>query len=112
MVTQTVETTETTAGADRSAFTIYHVVNFIIGLIQIVLALRFLLRLLGANPASGFTQFVFDISAPLMAPFVGIFGSTVAEGSVVEWSVLVAMAVYALLSYIVLQAVSLIVSRI
>lgn len=110
MATEVVQTYPTNV-ADRSAFTIYHVVNFIVGLIQIILALRFILRLLGANPASGFTQFVYDISAPLMAPFVGIFGSSVTEGSVVEWSVLVAMAVYALISYIVLQVVSLLVSR-
>jgi len=117
MATEIIETREVVDvpvvadATDRSAINLYHVVNFIVGLVEILLAFRFILRMLGANPNSGFTQFIYALSAPLMAPFAGIFPTAVAEGSVVEWSILVAMAVYALISYIVLQVVSLVLKR-
>lgn len=78
---------------------IANIVYFIFGVIITLLALRFVLLLLGANQDAGFTQLILGLSAPFMAPFVAVFGATQIEGSVFEWSALLAIAVYALLAW-------------
>lgn len=73
------------------------VIWYILGLIEIVLAFRIFLRMFGAYP-SEFTNLVYFLSAPLAVPFRGILKTT-DEGGVIEWSTLVAMLVYLLLAY-------------
>lgn len=75
------------------------VVYYILGVIEVVLGLRFVLRMLGANTAAGFVQFVYGLAGVLIAPFTAMFRSTVAGSSRLEWSVLVAMVVYALIAW-------------
>jgi len=75
------------------------VVYYVLGVIEVFLALRFVLRMLGANPDAGFVRFVYSVSAIFMAPFTAIFKTTVTEGAKLEWSILVAMAVYALVAW-------------
>jgi YggT family protein len=73
------------------------------GFIEILIGLRFLLRLLGANPASGFVQWVYDWSTPFVTPFAGIFGQDatvtgagVVTTSVFDWTALIALLVIGL----------------
>jgi uncharacterized protein YggT (Ycf19 family) len=76
------------------------VVWFIAGVIITLLALRFVLVLLGANPSSGFANFIYTISHPFAAPFFGLFSYNLHYGvSRAEISTLVAMAVYALVAF-------------
>lgn len=75
------------------------IVWFLTGLIDVALAFRFALELLGANAAAGFTQFVYGITAGLMAPFEAVFGTLRAEGAVFDWSVLLAIAVYSVVGW-------------
>lgn len=48
------------------------------GLLEAVIGLRFVLRLLGANPDAAFVRWIYDVSTPLVAPFAGIFGQEAA----------------------------------
>lgn len=75
------------------------IVWFLTGLIDVGLAFRFALELLGANAAAGFTQFVYGITASLMSPFEAVFGTLRAEGAVFDWSVLLAIAVYSVVGW-------------
>jgi len=75
------------------------IVYYILGVIEVFLGLRFVLRMLGANTQSAFVQFIYSVSAIFMAPFSAIFKTTVVEGAKLEWSILVAMAVYALIGW-------------
>lgn len=87
-------------------------VYFVVSLIEVILAFRLVLRLFGASQASGFVEFIYDVSAPLVAPFFGIFRSDFdfAQG-VLEVETLVAMLVYAVGGYLVLALVDIIRSR-
>lgn len=83
------------------------------GFIELLLGLRFVLRLLGANPASGFVQWVYEWSAPFVAPFVNIFGQDtpitgegVVTTSVFDWSALVAFIVVAAATSLLARIVS------
>ncbi|MES2985631.1 MAG: YggT family protein [Patescibacteria group bacterium] len=71
------------------------VVWYILGIIEVLLAFRFVLKLLGANAAAGFTSFIYNVTYIFAAPFLSVFRSTrVVEGSVFEWTTLLAMVVY------------------
>ena len=70
---------------------------YIVMIIEALLAFRFALKLFAANPAAGFTDFIYTVSAPFVAPFQAVFPVTVSSGSVFEWTTLLAMFVYLLL---------------
>lgn len=83
----------------KTIFQAWQVIWYIVGVMEALLGLRFLFRLLGANPASGFVDFLYSLTAPLTAPFRGIFPPVASEGAVLEWSTLVAMLIYLLIGY-------------
>lgn len=73
------------------------------GIIEALIGLRFLFRLLGANPDNGFVTMIYDWSTPFVAPFSGIFGQEatitgegVVTASVFDWTALIALVVYAI----------------
>ena len=77
--------------------------SYAFNIVEIFLALRFLLRMANANSANTVVRIIYDVSSVALIPFHAIFPPTTVEGSVVEWSTLTAMAIYALLAYIVLH---------
>jgi hypothetical protein len=83
----------------------------VFGIVEGLIAIRFVLRLLGANPAAGFAQFIYGLTAPLLAPFVGLFPSPRFEGSVLEVTSIVALIVYAMLAWLIVRVFSLLVSE-
>ncbi len=72
---------------------------FVFGVIEVFIAVRFVLELLGANPRTGFVQFIYGVSGFFMIPFNAIFRTQSASGATVEWSALVAILVYALIAW-------------
>lgn len=80
-------------------FRTHQIIWYILGLVEILLGFRITLKALGANPGSGFTSFIYDITSPLALPFQGIFNTSASGGSVFEWSTLVAALVYAIVAY-------------
>ena len=75
------------------------IVWFVFGAIDVLIAVRFVLELLGANAQAGFVQLVYGLSDLFMAPFNAIFSTQRFAGSRLEWSALVAMAIYALIAW-------------
>lgn len=81
-------------GLDRTAQVIY----FLLGVLEIILALRFIFRLTSADTSNGFANFIFNFSNPFVAPFNGIFNDqALTRTGVLEISTLLAMAIYALI---------------
>ncbi|HEY5540301.1 MAG TPA: hypothetical protein VIL41_02480 [Coriobacteriia bacterium] len=75
------------------------VVWFVFGVIEVLIAVRFVLKLLGANSEAGFVRFMYGVSGVFMAPFNAIFSTQRVAASRLEWSALVAIAVYALIAW-------------
>lgn len=75
------------------------IVWYILNAIEVLLLFRFILRLLGANPAAGFTQFIYGVTYPFAEPFLSVFTTTRVAGAVFEWTTLLAMLVYWLLAW-------------
>lgn len=76
------------------------VVYFLLDVLLIVLATRFILRLFGANPANDFVGLIYTLTYPVVAPFSGIFGQVSSTGvAAFEVSTLIAMVVFGILAY-------------
>lgn len=70
------------------------IVWYILGIVEILLLFRFVLKLLAANPGASFTSFIYGVTYIFASPFLSVFRITRIEGSVFEWTTLLAMFVY------------------
>jgi hypothetical protein len=75
-------------------------VYFLLGVLEIILVLRFFFRLLRANQDNSFIMLLYNLSHVFVLPFNGIFNDqVVGTGNVFELSTLIAMLVYALIAW-------------
>ena len=95
-------TTETKRVATSSQ-TVEYLIYFIFGLLEILLAFRLVLKLLGANAGSTFVSLIYGLTGVFILPFEGIFRKGITQGietvSVLEPSTLVALLVYAVIGW-------------
>lgn len=106
LVTETTKTTvDTTTGVPIKPVTsvsgapkrtiVTRLVWLLASILVVLLAFRFVLAALGANPANPFAGFIYRVTYPFVAPFLGLFGYHLTYGvSQIEVFTLVAMAVY------------------
>lgn len=81
-------------------------VSLLFGVLEVILLLRFLFRLLGANPNNSFISFLYGVSHPFVAPFNGIFNDqTLGSQGVFEASTLIAVLIYGLLAWLIVWLV-------
>lgn len=84
-----------------TAAILQYVINFILGVVELLLGLRVILKLFGANPAAPFVNWVYETSSPLIEPFRGMFPHPVLQGGyIVEFSTIFALFIYALIAYL------------
>lgn len=87
------------SGSQTGAYIVY----FIFGVLEILLVFRFVLKLVGASTSSGFVNFIYSITGFFIAPFKGIFRTSLAQGaettSVFDPATLVALIVYILVAW-------------
>lgn len=91
------------ASRRQSSYRLMQAIYLVFGVIEALIVIRIVLRALGANPQAGFAQFIYAVSAPFVAPFAGLFGNPQYSGSVLEVHSIVALAVYALLAWLVVK---------
>ncbi|GHO42623.1 YggT family protein [Ktedonospora formicarum] len=84
----------------RARYWVATAVYFLLGVLEIILLLRFIFRLLAANESNGFVKGLYELSFVFMGPFKGIFSDPgFGTGSVFEISTLIAMLIYALVAW-------------
>lgn len=93
---RTVVRDEVSGGRDKVA-QINQIIWFAVGFLEVLLALRLVLKMLGAGPTAGFTQIVTGVTSPFVAPFLGIFPNAGVDVFEFEPATVVAMLVYLLL---------------
>jgi uncharacterized protein YggT (Ycf19 family) len=81
--------------ADRTVRIVY----LVFGVIEALIGIRFVLKLLAANPLAGFTSLIYNLTQPFVALFQGVFSDAQSKGSILEVSSLLAILVYALLAF-------------
>ncbi len=76
-------------------------IYFCFAVLYVALGLRVLLKLIAANSASGFTRFIYGLTAPFVAPFNNIVNQpTASNGATLDLSALIAILVYLLLNWL------------
>jgi uncharacterized membrane protein len=93
------------AGRRATSIKLTRAIYLIFGLIEALLLIRFILKALGANAEAGFAQFIYGITGPLVAPFMGLFGTPqAASGATLELHTLIALVIYALVGWLLTRA--------
>jgi len=92
-------------------FQIVRIVWTVLGLLEIVLGMRFVLKLMAANAASGFASLIYGLSGVFVAPFNGLVTTPASGGTVLEVTTLIAMAVYALFFWLVVRGIAIVADR-
>jgi len=92
-------------------FQFTRIVWTILGILEVLLGLRFMLKLIGANPNSGFAVFMYGLTGVFTAPFTGLVPSWVSGATVLEVTTLIAMAIYALLFWGVVRLIPILTDR-
>jgi|SRR5690349_14744604 hypothetical protein len=95
---------------DRAATVdwVSRLVWFLVAVLEVLLAMRFVLLLAGANEGAGFAQLIYGVTRPFVGPFAGLFGSNLtypgaAGTGVFAPETLVAMVVYALIGFAIVK---------
>ncbi|HLG63617.1 MAG TPA: hypothetical protein VKY19_16875 [Ktedonosporobacter sp.] len=83
----------------NTRYWITRVTYFVLGVLEVILGLRLLFRLLGANEGNDFITFLYNLSHIFVVAFNGIFNDQALGRSVFEVSTLIAMLVYALIAW-------------
>ena len=106
VATDRIQTTVTDpyAGRRATSMKVARAIYLVSGLIEALLAIRFVLKALGANAEAGFAQLVYGVTGPLIAPFRGLFGTPqTASGVVLEVPTLIALVIYALVAWLLVR---------
>lgn len=104
--TSQVDTVRTSKPDSRSrTSSITRVVYWLLGILEVLLAFHFVLKLLGASTSSSFVAFVYNASKIFVDPFAGIFKPVEAG---FETNTLIAIVVYALVGWGIAKLVAIV----
>ena len=103
--------TERELGRGRAAARISQIVDYFFYIIYGLIALEFLLGLMGARSGNGFVQFIGAVTRPLLAPFERIVGTPSSGAFQVRISYLFALIVYVLIHLAINGAFRLVAHR-
>lgn len=76
-----------------------------------LIALRFLLKLMAANPGNAFAELVYFVTAPFLAVFVGLTQTPSFEGIQIEFFDLIAIIVYFVLGWAIIRLLWILFAR-
>src|SRR6185503_8041148 len=75
-----------------------------LGVLEVVLGLRFFLKLVSANPFSAFAVFIYGVTWLFTLPFASLLPNAVTGQRIFEVTTLIAMAVYWLFVWMAIRA--------
>lgn len=81
-------------------------VNIVVGVIEFLLSLRFIFKFFVVNPSTPFVAWLYGSTASLVAPFARILPNLNIGGFVVDFTTLVALVVYTLVGYAIMEILS------
>lgn len=102
-------TTTAPVAVASPVWTVTRVVTLIFTVLEVLLLLRFLFRLLGANPSQPLIAALYGVTDPLVRPFEGIF--SIPPGAAVDIAALLAIVFLFLVAALIVALVRAIDSR-
>ncbi len=108
-----VRTSQREPGREQRILTLKatQLVWLLFGIIEAIIALRVVLKLVGANPESPIVAIIYGFTYLFLYPFTGLIGSPTVGNLVLELSSLFAMLIYALIAWALARIVLLIFYR-
>jgi YggT family protein len=79
------------------------IITLIFVVLELAILFRVGLKLIAANPANPFAQFMYQMTGPFLAPFAGLTVTPTVDGSILEIPALVAMAAYSVLYVLIIR---------
>ena len=91
---------------------IINIVYFLFGALELLLAVRVILHLVGANVGNGFANFIDVLSSPFVALFASLLQNpALTETAVLEVTTIIAMLVWAIVAWLLGRLIWLVLSR-
>lgn len=78
------------------------IVNFVLGIIEFLLLVRFALVFFGANAGTPFAAWIYGTSGPLLLPFWNILPTFHVGVFIIDLTTLAALVVYAIIGNLIL----------
>lgn len=88
-----------------SASRLNAVLMWLFGLIEALVAIRFILKAVAADAGAPFAALIYGITGPLVAPFVGVLPSPTFGTSVFEFPAVLAIVIYFLVSLLLTRLI-------
>lgn len=82
------------------------VLKLLLGVIEFFLITRFLLKLLGANPAAPFVRWIYETSGSILEPFSNAFPPSRVEGLIFDFNALFGLFMYIFGAYLITEFIS------
>ena len=83
-----------------------------VSLLNSLIFTRFLFRLMSANPAHPFAELIYSTTQPFVSVFQGLIRVVTVEGRVFELHDLIAIAVYGMLGWTIVQLIRIMFARV
>ena len=78
----------------KAIFRAYQIIYYILGVVEVLLFFRIVLKAFGADPLSGFAYLIYTVSGPFAAPFAGMFNNIEQGQNVFELGTFIGCFVY------------------
>jgi hypothetical protein len=98
-------------GGRVATFKATHLIWLFLGILEAILALRFLFKLIGVNEANTFASFLYGLTNLFVLPFQSLIGAPSTAGMTFEISTLLAMIIYALIGWVIVKLVNVLFYR-
>jgi hypothetical protein len=92
-------------------FKLTQLIWLLLGILEGLFALRFLLKLIAANPNSPIAALIYSFTGLFLIPFSGLTPAPAAGGMVLEITTLFAMLIYGLIGWVIVRLVWLLFYR-
>jgi hypothetical protein len=103
--------TDYAAERRQGLYQVSSIIWLVFGVIAGLIGLRFVLRLIAANPSSPFAAFIYRVTDLFLWPFSGLIATPASGGMVLELPSLIAIVVYLLLAWLLVRLVWILFDR-
>ena len=95
----------------ESVYKVSQIIWLLFGGLEALIGIRVILMLIGANPANGFTAFVYQLTQLFLWPFQNLIANPTFQNMTLEVTSIIAMIVYALLGWLIVRMISVVFYR-
>ncbi len=78
-------------------------INLVVGIIALLLTFRLIFKFLAVNPGTPFVAWIYNVTAPLVAPFAKILPDWKFSGFVVDFATIAAIIVFGIVGSLLLM---------